>query len=489
MKIPLFLALILMILKLNGQNVGIGTNSPMNPLHIISLVGDPVRIEGLQSGQETDSILTINNEGVVKKRFSVSSSGGWGLTGNSGVNPALNFIGTINNSRLAFRTNNLPSGFIEPDPNKRNNAFGKGSQEMPGITGMGNNSFGYQTLSKLNVGSGNIAIGDSVLYNNQAGSNNVGIGANALEENLGAENIAIGSKALSKNIGGTNNIGIGVGTLSENQYTFNNVAVGGEALPVNKASDNIALGYRAGYSNTTGIQNTAVGTFAMAANISGNNNTYLGYQSAQIQETGNNNTLIGSFSGVSFSGGNDNTFLGSGSNTLSSLLPISNSTALGANAIVDRSDMVKLGNNSITRLEASVSLTTPSDGRIKANIRENIPGLTFIKLLRPVSYNYDLTKWNSIIGVNPSNVKHPAYYEKEKIVYSGFIAQEVYEASKQAGYDFSGVTAPLNEKGIYGLAYAEMVVPLVKAVQELNSLIEKQQKEIEYLKEQILLKK
>ena len=39
--------------------------------------------------------------------------------------------------------------------------------------------------------------------------------------------------------------------------------------------------------------------------------------------------------------------------------------------------------------------------------------------------------------------------------------------------------AAKNENDVYGLRYAEFVVPLVKAVQELNQKNEAQQKEIE----------
>jgi predicted RNase H-like nuclease (RuvC/YqgF family) len=58
--------------------------------------------------------------------------------------------------------------------------------------------------------------------------------------------------------------------------------------------------------------------------------------------------------------------------------------------------------------------------------------------------------------------------QKEQIIYSGFIAQDVEKTAKEIGYDFSGVDAPKNENDLYGLRYAEFVVPLVKAVQELD---------------------
>jgi hypothetical protein len=57
---------------------------------------------------------------------------------------------------------------------------------------------------------------------------------------------------------------------------------------------------------------------------------------------------------------------------------------------------------------------------------------------------------------------------------TGFIAQEVEAAAKNIGFDFSGVDAPDNEKDMYGLRYDEFVVPLVKAVQELNAINEAQ---------------
>jgi hypothetical protein len=82
--------------------------------------------------------------------------------------------------------------------------------------------------------------------------------------------------------------------------------------------------------------------------------------------------------------------------------------------------------------------------------------------------------------------------EKEKIIRTGFIAQEVEEAAKKIGYDFSGVDKPQNEHTPYGLRYSQFVVPLVKAVQELSAIndekeakIDAQQKQINELQKQI----
>ena len=63
----------------------------------------------------------------------------------------------------------------------------------------------------------------------------------------------------------------------------------------------------------------------------------------------------------------------------------------------------------------------------------------------------------------------------EQVVQTGFIAQEVELTAKKSGYDFSGVDAPKNDKDSYGLRYSEFVVPLVKAMQEQQTLIQSQQ--------------
>jgi hypothetical protein len=66
----------------------------------------------------------------------------------------------------------------------------------------------------------------------------------------------------------------------------------------------------------------------------------------------------------------------------------------------------------------------------------------------------------------PSVEEQKAKAEKAKVVYTGFVAQEVEEAAKALNYDFSGVDKPKGKEDFYGLRYGDFVVPLVKAVQE-----------------------
>jgi trimeric autotransporter adhesin len=74
--------------------------------------------------------------------------------------------------------------------------------------------------------------------------------------------------------------------------------------------------------------------------------------------------------------------------------------------------------------------------------------------------------------------------DKEKILLTGFVAQEVEQAAAATGFDFSGVDKPKNDSGLYALRYAEFVVPLVKAMQEQQQLITDLQKKVQSLQDQ-----
>ncbi|MBC7775589.1 MAG: tail fiber domain-containing protein, partial [Phycisphaerae bacterium] len=142
------------------------------------------------------------------------------------------------------------------------------------------------------------------------------------------------------------------------------------------------------------------------------------------------------------------------------------------------------GNTSITSIKGQVGFTTFSDARIKTNIQENVPGLPFIQKLRPVTYHYDIHRQNALMGI-VDTAMWEGKYDIEKMTFSGFLAQEVEQAAQSLGYEFSGVDAPKNDQGLYGLRYAEFVVPMVKAMQEQQTQIERLQQENQALKAQM----
>jgi len=151
----------------------------------------------------------------------------------------------------------------------------------------------------------------------------------------------------------------------------------------------------------------------------------------------------------------------------------SNSTALGASAINTASNQVRIGSSAVTSIGGQVSWSTLSDGRFKKDIKEDVSGLDFINQLRPVSYTIDKNAVDKFLGIPDSEIQKQAQARKTPVRETGFVAQEVEKVIKKTGIVFSGVESPQNEKDHYSIRYAEFVVPLVQAVQELDKKTEK----------------
>ena len=167
---------------------------------------------------------------------------------------------------------------------------------------------------------------------------------------------------------------------------------------------------------------------------------------------------------------------------------LSNATAIGYDAIVSASNKVRIGNTNVTVIEGQVPFSSPSDGRFKTNVSEEVKGVAFIMKLRPVVYNFKSSQYEAFLnnGVIKAGNEHESI---EKIRQSGFIAQEVEAAAKASNYDFNGVKVPSGSKDTYSVSYSQFVVPLVKAVQEQQQQIEDLQKQINELKKLITTSK
>lgn len=377
-----------------------------------------------------------------------------------------------------------------------------------------NVALGNNALYSNTLGYSNTALGVNTLFSNSMGYSNVGIGLAALYSNTTTSNlVAIGDSSLYNNYGGSNTA-VGSKTLYSNTYGYRNTALGYQALYSNTTGfDNTAVGETSLYSNTTGIYNTAIGEYSMYKNIDGHSNSSVGYRSMynvtsgignvamgivalKNLTTGNYNTSVGNQSLNLLYTGEYNTALGWGANWNNNTPQYNNTTVLGSNAIVTASNQIRLGDNSVTSIGGYANWTNISDGRVKKNIAANVPGLVFINKLIPVTYNLDLAAADKIIqpqpatdkdgnAINTSETLLNARKEKEKIVYSGFIAQDVEKAAKDLKFNFSGIDAAKNDKDLYGLRYAEFVVPLVKAVQELSNANDSLKAQISTLQEQM----
>ena len=346
------------------------------------------------------------------------------------------------------------------------------------VTGIYNSAFGYYSLNLNTTGTKNSASGANVLRFNTTGSQNTGSGYASLYSNTtGNYNIGYGAYSLFLNTTGVQNTANGSNSLYNNLNGNYNTANGSSSL----------------YTNVSGHYNTANGYLSLFKNISGYHNTASGFASLYAN-TGNYNTALGSGSLSTNATGSYNTAIGYSADIINGL---SNSIAIGNNTVVDASYKVRIGSTAITSIGGQVSWTTFSDGRYKKEIKENVPGLSFINSLRPVTYTVNVNglneyynKGKKTLPENEANEKADAETEKGisaagKIVHSGFIAQEVEAAATKLNFTFSGIDKPQSDDGLYGLRYDNFVMPLVKAVQELTAINDKKDAAMDAMQKQI----
>lgn len=450
-----------------SQNVGIGTNNPAFKLDV-------------KNGSiNTDSVYRIGGKRVLATNLQ-NTFVGIGIanlaTGdyNTAVgNEALysNTTGERNTALGLWALYSNTSGYY-------NTGVGKSALHV-NSTGDANTAHGYEALYYNNA-SFNTAVGYHALLFNTNGTQNTAIGYEALNRNsTGFFNTAIGSQSLLFNTTGSQNSATGTKALYSNSLGHYNTANGYGALYGNtQGTYNTAHGYQALYSNAFGDYNTACGTETLYSNTA-DRNTALGFNTLHSNTIGFQNTGVGYYTLINNITGDNNTIIGSFSDVSSG--DLSNATALGYSTQVDASNKVRIGNTSVTSIGGQVGWSNFSDGRYKQNIQEDVPGILFINKLRPVTYTVDSK------GLDENYYKLTpgiACSTNNPYRHTGFIAQEVERSATELGFTFSGVDKPRQPDGLYGLRYAEFVVPLVKAVQEQQQQINHLQVEIELLKEQ-----
>ncbi len=89
------------------------------------------------------------------------------------------------------------------------------------------------------------------------------------------------------------------------------------------------------------------------------------------------------------------------------------------------------------------------------------------------------------VTAQPHSKDENAITQKEKILYTGLVAQDVEAATKKIKYNFSGLYKPQNSKDTYGLSYVDFVVPLIKAAQQLSASNDSLQSQITDLQNQL----
>jgi hypothetical protein len=220
--------------------------------------------------------------------------------------------------------------------------------------------------------------------------------------------------------------------------------VGYGALQYNKASDNTAIGFASLLANTTGTNNNAFGYKALFANTTGTQNTAIGTSAGSAVTVGTNLTIIGYNAAAS---------------------------AVGA------TNEVTLGNSSVATLRCQVTtITALSDFRDKTDINNVEVGLSFVEKLRPVTFKWDKREWYTDGNRDGSN--------KDSVIQAGFIAQELKALQEAENATYLNLVYESNPDKLEATP-GNLMVPLIKAVQQLSAIVKQQQIEIDDLKSKV----
>jgi hypothetical protein len=319
---------------------------------------------------------------------------------------------------------------------------------------------------KPTSGDGNTFLGMAAGANNTAGSSNTVVGQAAGQANTeGARNAFFGALAGSKNTTAFDNAFFGYLAGAANVTGINNAFFGAEAGKSNTASGNAFFGYLAGATNATGTFNALFGAEAGKSNTA-SGNAFFGAFAGSANTTGFQNVFIGGFAGgFDNTAGVRNTYVGYNTTGPSDL---TNATAIGANARVERSNSLVLGNganigigtsapaNILTIQQNSATdpiadaWTTYSSRRWKTNIHTIEDALGKVERLRGVTFDWHADGKRDL----------------------GFIAEEVGAVLPElVAYEDNGTDAK-------SLDYARLTAVLVEAIKE-------QQRQIEALRAEL----
>lgn len=370
-----------------------------------------------------------------------------------------------------------------------------GSASMAFIdSGYDNVAVGMQSLYTTSTGYANTATGNRALLDNTLGYRNTATGVDALRFNIdGLRNTAVGVDSMRTNTTGSNNVAVGVSSMLTSTVGNNNTAVGYESLRVNTATGNTAVGSGAGYSNTSGTKVAALGVDALRFNTTGAGNVAVGVDAQRTNTTGSNNTAIGTsalllnsvglgntavgFESLRSTTGSHNTGIGRAAlyantsgqhNVAIGYQALKDLTAGSGNTVINpltgggayapvfnpttEDNRVALGSTATTNAYVNVAWTVVSDARDKTNFGEVPHGLDFVKALKPISYQFRVSRESDVAN-------GPVRY--------GFKAQEVLALEGD-----SPVIVDNEDQDKLRMVDAAMIPVLVRAIQELTARIE-----------------
>jgi hypothetical protein len=155
-----------------------------------------------------------------------------------------------------------------------------------------------------------------------------------------------------------------------------------------------------------------------------------------------------------------------------------NNTCLGNGAITSTatvSNEITLGDSNITSLRCNrTTITSLSDFRDKTDINNVQVGLSFIEKLRPVTFKWDRREWYSDGNKDGS--------KKDDKIQIGFIAQELKELQEAESATYLNLVLEDNPEKLEATP-GNLLIPLIKAVQELSVKVKTLEDEVKLLKQ------
>jgi len=188
---------------------------------------------------------------------------------------------------------------------------------------------------------------------------------------------------------------------------------------------------------------------------------------------------------VIISSTSDTTGSNSGALQVQGGLGISKSLFTGGNVLpaIDNTSAIGSTSNRWTAVYAVNGTIQTSDENLKSDIKPLEIGLDFVKKLKPIAYKMPRPRTRE--DKEEETFKLDKATEKLYTAHHmGVSAQQVREAIKYTGLkDFAGVVQA--EDGTYMMNYSQLIAPLIKAIQELTEMREKDRESIKYLKKRL----
>ncbi|MCU0375266.1 MAG: tail fiber domain-containing protein [Chitinophagaceae bacterium] len=326
MRTTIFVMLCCLALSAKAQNVGIGTATPQASAMLdVSSTSKGLLIPRMTENQKNQiaspatGLLIWQTDGTPGFYYNGGTPQGpkwymlspemddkWKLAGNSNVDSATHFLGSINKAPVYFKARNTFAGQL--DSGKATYFGYKAGWQNTSIY---NTAFGTEALAAPSDAYGNTAVGAFAAYSNRSGYRNTAVGTMAFLANIsGYNNTSIGYYSMLSNVSGNNNTALGTFALYLNDTGTLNTALGAYALAANTSWQNTAVGSGALRNNTIGFQNTAVGRAALSSNTTGSENTAVGQSALFYNTDGYNNNALGDAALYQNTSGVGNTAIG-----------------------------------------------------------------------------------------------------------------------------------------------------------------------------------